>query len=168
MIIYLAVIDSSEGRHKFELIYDRYKNLIFYTVSKILGNARDSGNTVYDAFLEIIEITSDIMDVECPQTKSLVVTIAGNKAIDLHRKRRKQEITPFEEKHPGVLDRSEPDNIEDGEVLARAVTSLPGKYREVPFLKYSHGYSVDEIALILSMSKKNVGKTIRQTGKKLE
>ena len=97
MIIYLAMIDSPEGRHKFEFIYNRYKNLMFYTASKILGDTRDSEDTVHDAFLKIIEIIDDITDVECPQTKSLVVTITENKAIDLYRKRRKRKITPFEE-----------------------------------------------------------------------
>ena len=62
-------------------------------------------------------------------------------------------------------DRSELDSIEDGEALARAVASLPGKYREVLFLKYSHGYSVDEIALILSMSKENVKKVLEILGR---
>ena len=157
MIIYLAMIDSPEGRHKFEFIYNRYKNLMFYTASKILGDTRDSEDTVHD-----------ITDVECPQTKSLIVTITENKAIDLYRKRRKRKITPFEEEYLGVPDRSELDSIEDGEALARAVASLPGKYREVLFLKYSHGYSVDEIALILSMSKENVKKTIQRARKKLE
>ena len=50
MIIYLAMIDSPEGRHKFEFIYNRYKNLMFYTASKILGDTRDSEDTVHDAF----------------------------------------------------------------------------------------------------------------------
>lgn len=141
---------------------------MFYTASKILGDTRDSEDTVHDAFLKIIEIIDDITDVECPQTKSLIVTITENKAIDLYRKRRKRKITPFEEEYLGVPDRSELDSIEDGEALARAVASLPGKYREVLFLKYSHGYSVDEIALILSMSKENVKKTIQRARKKLE
>ena len=99
MIIYLAMIDSPEGRHKFEFIYNRYKNLMFYTASKILGDTRDSEDTVHDAFLKIIEIIDDITDVECPQTKSLIVTITENKAIDLYRKRQKRKTTPFEEEY---------------------------------------------------------------------
>ena len=41
-------------------------------------------------------------------------------------------------------------------------------FKQVLFLKYSHGYSIDEIALILSMSKENVKKTIQRARKKLE
>ena len=133
-----------------------------------MGDTRDSEDTVHDAFLKIIEIIDDITDVECPQTKSLIVTITENKAIDLYRKRQKRKTTPFEEEYLGVPDRSDLESIEDREFLAKAIASLPGKYREVLFLKYSHGYSIDEIALILSMSKENVKKTIQRARKKLE
>lgn len=55
---------------------------MFYIANKILGDTRDSEDTVHDAFLKIIEIIDDIKDVESPQTRSLIVTITENKAID--------------------------------------------------------------------------------------
>ena len=62
MLIYLAVIDSPEGKIKFEIIYEQYKNLMFYTANKILGDTRDSEDIVHDAFLKIIEIIDNIDD----------------------------------------------------------------------------------------------------------
>lgn len=59
------------------------------------------------------------------------------------------------------------DQIEDGESLSKAIASLPGKYREVFLMKYARGYSIDEIAEILSMSKENVKKTVQRSRKKL-
>lgn len=38
MFIYLAIIDSPEGKLKFEVIYERYKNLMFYTANRVLGD----------------------------------------------------------------------------------------------------------------------------------
>lgn len=81
MLMYLTIIDSKEGQQKFEFIYNRYKKLMFYIANKILGDTRDSEDTVHDAFLKIIEIIDDIKDVESPQTRSLIVTITENKAI---------------------------------------------------------------------------------------
>lgn len=75
MLMYLTIIDSKEGQQKFEFIYNRYKKLMFYIANKILGDTRDSEDTVHDAFLKIIEIIDDIKDVESPQTRSLIVTI---------------------------------------------------------------------------------------------
>lgn len=78
MLMYLTIIDSKEGQQKFEFIYNRYKKLMFYIANKILGDTRDSEDTVHDAFLKIIEIIDDIKDVESPQTRSLIVTITEN------------------------------------------------------------------------------------------
>lgn len=151
MLMYLTIIDSKEGQQKFEFIYNRYKKLMFYIANKILGDTRDSEDTVHDAFLKIIEIIDDIKDVESPQTRSLIVTITENKAIDLYRKRQRKTVLPFEEEYLGVPNCSDIESVEDNEVVTKAIASLSGKYREVLFLKYSHGYSIDEMALILSI-----------------
>lgn len=89
MFIYLAIIDSPEGKLKFEVIYERYKGLMFYTANSVLGDTRDSEDIVHDAFLKIIEI---IDDPKSPQTRYLIVTITENKAIDLYRKRKAKTV----------------------------------------------------------------------------
>lgn len=69
MLMYLTIIDSKEGQQKFEFIYNRYKKLMFYIANKILGDTRDSEDTVHDAFLKIIEIIDDIKDVDGKQLR---------------------------------------------------------------------------------------------------
>ena len=168
MFIYLAIIDSPEGKLKFEVIYERYKNLMFYTANRVLGDTRDSEDIVHDAFLKVIKIIDDIDDPNSPQTRYLIVTITENKAIDLYRKRKAKTVVPFEEEYIGVPEQSMINQIEENDRLVKAIALLPGKYREVLLLKYSHGYSMDEIAMILSMSKENVKKNIQRARKKLE
>lgn len=46
-------IDSPEGKIKFEIICEQYKNLMFYVANKILGNTRDSEGIVYDEHIEV-------------------------------------------------------------------------------------------------------------------
>lgn len=92
MFIYLAIIDSPEGKLKFEVIYERYKGLMFYTANSVLGDTRDSEDIVHDAFLKIIEIIDEIDDPKSPQTRYLIVTITENKAIDLYRKRKAKQL----------------------------------------------------------------------------
>lgn len=167
MFIYLSMIDSPEGKLKFEVIYERYKNLMFYTANSVLGDTRDSEDIVQDAFMKIIEIIDDIDDPNSPQTRCLIVTITENKAIDLYRKRKAKTVVPFEEEHTGVPEQSLIDQIEENDRLVKAIALLPGKYREVLLLKYAQGYSVDEIAKILSTTKENVKKTIQRARKKL-
>ena len=80
MFIYLAIIDSPEGKLKFEVIYERYKGLMFYTANSVLGDTRDSEDIVHEAFLKIIEIIDEIDDPKSTQTRYLIVTITENKA----------------------------------------------------------------------------------------
>lgn len=168
MFIYLAMIDSPEEKLKFEIIYERYKGLMFYTANSVLGDTRDSEDIVHDAFLKIIKIIDDIDDPNSPQTRCLIVTITENKAIDLYRKRKSKTVVPFEEEYIGVPEQSMIDQVEENDRLVKAIALLPGKYREVLLLKYARGYSMAEIAMIFSMSKENVKKTIHRARKKLE
>ena len=167
MFIYLAMIDSPDEKQKFEIIYKTYRQLMYYVANHILGNTQDAEDIVHDAFLKIIEILENIDDPECPQTKSLIVTITENKAIDLYRRRRSKSTIPFEEEYIGVPQQSEIDRSEDHEKLVRAIALLPGNYREALLLKYAWGYSMEEAAVILSTSKENVKKTIQRARKKL-
>ena len=47
------------------------------------------------------------------------------------------------------------------------MAALPNRYRDVLLLRYSHGYTVEEISDILSMKPENVKKTIQRARKKL-
>ncbi len=168
MLLYLAMIDSSENRHKFEVIYDTYKQLMYHIASGILGDTSDTEDVVHEAFLKIIEILEKINSPLSPQTRSLIVTITENKSIDVYRKRQKIKIVPFEDQYLGISELSKIEQVLEREVVVKAILSLPEKYREVLLLKYSQGYSMDEIATILSMTKENVKKTIQRARKKLE
>lgn len=64
----------SGGETKFEVIYERYKGLMFYTANSVLGDTRDSEDIVHDAFLKIIEIIDEIDDPKSPQTRYLTVS----------------------------------------------------------------------------------------------
>ena len=168
LFIYLAMLESPDEKSKFEVIYHTYKQLMYYTASKILGDTSDSEDIVHEAFLKIIEIFEKINNPTSPQTRALIVTITENKAIGLYRKRKAHSVIPLEEEYIGVPERSKIDEIEEHDRLSKAILSLPGRYREVLLLKYAQGYSMDEIAVILSMTKENVKKTIQRARKELE
>ena len=168
MLIYLAMIDSAEDQSKFEMIYYAYRDLMYYTANKILGDEKDSEDVVHDSFLKIIHILDKISILTCPQTRALVITITERTAIDLYRHLQRHTFVPFDEVYLGVPARSEIEAIESTDTLAKAIATLPGHYREVLLLKYAQGYAVDEIADILSLSQANVKKLIQRAKKKLE
>lgn len=167
MLIYLSMIDSLEGKQKFEVIYIKYRQLMFYVANKILMDAKDSEDVVHDSFLKVIEIIDKIIDPESPQTRALIVTITENKAIDLYRKRRSKKVVLFDEEYLGVPDQDVLRSVEDIDLFTKAMATLPNRYRDILLLRYSHGYTVEEISNILSMKPENVKKTIQRARKKL-
>ena len=168
MLVYLSMIESPEDKSKFEAIYHKYRDLMFYAANRILMDSCDAEDTVHEAFVKIIDLLDEIHDVDSPQMRSLVVIITKNKAIDLYRKKHNQKVIPFEEENVGGRYYSEVERAVEGKAIVQAIKKLPEKYSSVLLLKYSHGYSTEEIAEILSMSKENVKKTIQRARKKLE
>lgn len=55
MLIYLSMIEDAEDQNKFEQVYLRYKNLMFYVAHRILNDAQEAEDAVHDAFVRIAE-----------------------------------------------------------------------------------------------------------------
>ena len=47
MLIYLSLIEEDAEREKFEILYDAYRNLMFYLANEILGDTQDSEDVVH-------------------------------------------------------------------------------------------------------------------------
>lgn len=155
LAMYISMMDSAEDRVTFEQIYMTYRNLMFDTAMKILGNIQDAEDAVQQAFLSIMNHLGKISDVNCPQTRSYIVIITERKAIDLLRKRTRESGLPLNEAAAGL---EIPLPGDHG--LADAMAALPAQYREILLLRYDNGYSVRELARMLDMSQAAVRKRI--------
>lgn len=167
LMMYLATIETSTNQSKFEAIYTKYKNLMFYIANKILKDEADAEDAVHQAFVKIIEVLDKIDAPECPQTRGLIVTIVERKAIDLYRRRNRTIILPIHEENGSISSSSEIETIPEQTHIAQSIAALPAKYRELLLLKYDCGYSEHEIAEIFSMTDSNVKKTIQRAKAKL-
>lgn len=167
MLIYLSMIGSESDKSKFEVMYMEYKNLMFFTANKILGDIRDSEDVVHQAFLKIIEIIDQIEVAKCPKTKNLLLTIVERKAIDLYRVRKRRTILPLDDEAINVPAASEIEMFSGCSAFSKAMAMLPTKYRELLLLKYDSGFTEKEIARMLSMTEANVHKTIQRSKAKL-
>lgn len=147
MLLYLQTLETSDDKAKFESLYRTYCGLMVAVAMKITGNRADAEDAVHQAFLSILKNMDKISDVDCLKTKSYVVIITENKAIDLLRARKKTLPRDFEEEPPGV---TIPPPGEDD--LAAALARLPARYREILLLHYHHGYSRRELSQMLELS----------------
>lgn len=167
MLIYLSMIESEDDKSKFETIYREYRDLMLYVADRILGDTKDSEDVVHQSFIKLIDVLEKIDEPKCHKTRALVVTVVERTAIDLYRRRRRENTVSLEEEYINVPDTAQVDAVADRTGLAAAMASLPTRYREVLLLRYDSGFSNWEIAGLLSMSEENVRKTIQRAKEKL-
>ena len=155
MLVYLQMIESEEDRSKFEALYTRYRNLMFSVALKILRDSYDAEDAVHQAFVSVIDHLDKVGEVDCPATRSFVVIITENKAIDLIRSRKHLSGEELVESLCGI----EIPLPGDGG-LADAMAKLPARYREVLLLRYDSGYSTRELADMMDITESSMQKLI--------
>ena len=53
MLVYIQMIDAPEEKDKFERLYLKYRDLMFYIANKILQNKQDAEDAVQNTFMKI-------------------------------------------------------------------------------------------------------------------
>ena len=172
MLVYLSLLEEDQDKSKFETLYLTYRQMMFRTANSILHDPQLAEDAVQQAFLRILGHMDKITSAECPQTKSFVVIIVRNIAINLYNSRRRHAVLSLDELEdwtPGDLSPAGAVEAQDDyERLAGLIASLPESYRGVLMLKYDNGYSTKEIAQMLELSEENVKKRIQRARTKLE
>lgn len=162
MILYLLMIDTPEDRSKFEKMYVTYRGLMYHVAYDILHNKQDAEDAVHHAFIKIAENIETIEDSIGPMTKSLVVTIVRNKAIDVYRHKQRFSTVDLD----SCFDLSVEYN--GNNTLTACMVKLPENYQTVLLLKHHHGYTSKEVAKIMGITESNVIKINQRAKKKLE
>lgn len=168
MLIYMSLIETEEEKSKFEQLYINYKNIMYYTAMRILKDSHSAEDAVHQAFLRVINHLDKINIKDCHKTKAFLVVIVENISIDMYRKRKKENTTPFDEITIYEDKSNNISNFEQKNDIYDAIKKLPIIYSSVIRLKFSQGYTDKEIANILNISEDNVRQRIARGKKKLE
>lgn len=167
MLIYLSLIDSPEDIRKFEHIYIEYKQTMYYAAYRILKDRHTAEDAVHQAFLRIVNKLEKIDINDCHKTKAFLVIIAEHIAIDIYRKRKRENVLSFDELEVYIADETLQIQNEEVDEIFCAIERLPKNYSTVLRLKYSQGYNDAEIADILDITEGNVRQRISRAKKKL-
>lgn len=162
MLVYIQMLDAPRDKDKLKRIYSKYYAFMFNIADKILHNQQDSEDAVHNAFLSIIKNIEKIEDISSPKTRGYISIIAERKAIDVYRERKNLSEEELDGYKTGISFPPPEEHTLDG-----CISKLPPRYREVILLKYSHGYSVKEIAEILGISFAAASKLDQRAKKKL-
>lgn len=163
MLVYIQMIDAPEEKDKFERLYLKYRDLMFYIANKILQNQQDAEDAVHAAFLSIAENVEKVSTPDCPKTKGYIVTITENKAIDLYRKKKRHPKALLLEETAGLEV-----SYEGSHAIAHCLARLSSRDRDILMLRYRYGYTAREIAKMLNLSEANANKRIQRAKERLE
>jgi RNA polymerase sigma-70 factor (ECF subfamily) len=153
-----------ENKHEHALIddlYNSHKNIMLYTAKSILKDQYLAEDAVHQAFVRLFNHLNKISDTTCNKTRSFLVIIVKNIAINIYNKR-KREISSFQDEFEteNILDNLNVENLiisdESYDEMINCISKLDSKFSDVILLKYCYDYTNDEIARLLNISNENV------------
>lgn len=140
--------------NEFEEKYDTYGVMLYRIAYLYLGNAADSEDVLQDVFTKYLFGKKKFNSVD--HEKAWLIKITQNACLDLLRKSGRKNINTDD---VSVAVQAETDTQQD---VIRNVLELTPKYKNVIILYYYSGYSVEEIAHILSISISAVKKRLQR------
>lgn len=136
----------------FGIIYERYSRPIHRYVRRIMGNQAEADDVTQETFLRAFQNLSRLRDDS--RLDSWLFSIASNLCFDLLRRRKVISWLPLEQRHEERADGGDLLNsFVEGQLVQQALSRIPPKYAACLILRAVEGFSCDEIAEILKISK---------------
>ena len=159
MLALMMIMETEEDREKAAEIYRLYRGTMLYTAKSILHEAHLAEDAVSEAFIKIINNLEKINVIDCYQTRGFIVIIVRNTSIDLLRRQSRSQTIPFED-YKEYPNSQEPiiDDVTAREAcdrIAGCIARLNKNYSDILYLKIEMGYSYEEIAEILGITREN-------------
>lgn len=163
MLTFTFIADTAEQREKLERLYDKYRGLMQHVAMSILRNRSDADDAVQEAFYAIFRNIEKISSISDNKTRSLIVIITENKALDIYRARERNSTLSYDEAFMG-----EKSGEYEMSSLAMAMSRLPAEVQNILLLKYDNGYTSREISAFLGVSDNSVRQMLYKARKMLE
>ncbi len=138
---------------RIENIINLYGDLLYRTGIMILGNPQDVQDVLQEVMLKVLQKMPEFHDSEHEKAWLLRVTI--NLCKDILRFRFRHQYIQIDELEIEAV------NTDDRQLL-QEIIQLPPRWRIVLLLHYVEGYSLKEIADILSVSENAVKKRMQR------
>lgn len=145
---------------EFEEKYNTYGAMLYRISFLYLGNAADAEDILHDVFIKYLYLKKKFNSSE--HEKAWLIRITQNSCLDMLKKAGRKNINVDD---LSVAVQNESDTQQD---VIRSVLALPPKYKAVIILYYYNGYSVEEVAHILKISKSAVKKRLQRGREMLE
>ncbi len=159
MIYICSIIDNPDDIEKFNMLFNKYKNLVYHIAYKILDNKEDAEDALQETFLKLEKNFSKIEDIYCSKTKNFLVIISRSCSYDILRKNKNEDAVSYEDNADILIAPSVLDEIikEEGyKKMLGIIENLNDTYKDVLKLKMIYGFTNGEIAELLGITKRSV------------
>lgn len=147
-----GIKDTDTRKMKIERAVRQYADMIFRFAYQHIGNYHDAEDILQDVAAAIVIHDAPLDDDA--HLKNWLIKVTLNRCRNWNRRKKLRQIQPLDESIPAP-----PQEISEMTELLR---KLPEKYRDVLYLHYYEGYTVDEIAGLLDRSRNTVGSQLRR------
>ena len=157
--------DRSSGSLSFDQLYELYATDVLRVSYYYLGNREQAEDVTQDVFVKLI---TNAPALEEGREKAWLLKVALNRCRDLWRSSWVRKVVLG---HPAFECFPAPDEIgqmADQYALAEAVNRLKPEFKEVVLLFYYQGFSVNEIAEMLSIAEGTVSSRLSRAREKLQ
>lgn len=165
LFLYINAIDTPDEKRKFERLYLHYRKTMYYVALQILKDEHHAEDAVHQAFLKLIKHLDKVDDCDSYKTKAFLTVITEHAAIDLYRKLKREQALSYEEAASYI---AAPATSSCEHTIYAAIKKLPKHFQIVLTLRYSHGYSMEEIADMLDLTPDNVRQRISRAKRRLQ
>ena len=170
MLAIFNLLEDKAERNLAEAIYKKHKKAMYGVAYSILKNRADAEDAVMDAVYKIINNISKFDSEDSEKTRSLVMIIVRNVAINKYNYNKSHATAALEDAESELYTEESPEeyfcNAESYAELLSEIRALEPIYRDVILMKYLYDYSNFEIAAMLGISESTVRVRLMR-GKKL-
>lgn len=150
---------SSSAKEQFEVVYDKYSDMLYRLSLSHLLSREDAEDAVHDVFIKYYHSNPRFFSDE--HEKAWFVRVAINQCHDIARKRKIRTHAPLEDAEDVSAE------IGGGE-MTDMVLRLEDTYKTPILLHYYEGYSIEECARILRISVSAVKMRLARAREKLK
>ncbi len=151
---------TATAKPSFDELFARYQGPIYGYILGMVGNVEQAQDLTQDTFIKAFKALPDTRELVLP---AWLYRIATNTALDALRHRRRLTWLPFAPGDDERLPAPEidlPSHFAESEAVRSALGRLTPPQRACLLLRAHDGFSIDEIAQVLRMSKGNVKITL--------
>lgn len=169
LALYLSLCNSEEENYKITYIYEKYYDLMYRAVYRVVPNAETARDLVYDTMVKIIKNSETIRMVNECSLKSYLITAAKHTAFDHTRIKSNQPMVDIDELYAYLDTQSVSDSMQEllitqerYDEVVRCIRTLPDTLQEACCLKYVCELDDKAIATALNISYANVAMRVHR------